>query len=136
MWHRVQSRRPFTCLGIWTRADGELDWFESISWRAKLDLGEPPSGDIDPSGRLTWIADLGTDGGSVRERTARSAGLASRVLAPLIEENSIVGALEVFAQRARPVDDGMVARLTAAAGMLGPLLLRETQEAERRRGRI
>ncbi|MGI8800909.1 MAG: hypothetical protein ACR2KV_01885, partial [Solirubrobacteraceae bacterium] len=136
MWHRVQSRRPLTCLGIWTRPGTELDWFESISWRAKLDLGEPPAGDLDPDGRLTWLSDLGSDGGSVRERTARSADLTTRVVAPLCGGEDIVGAIEVFARTARHADDAAVARLTTAAGLLAPLLLREMQDAEQRRWRI
>jgi hypothetical protein len=136
MWHRAQIRRPLTCLGIWTRPGADLDWFESISWRAKLDLGEPPAGDIDPSGRLTWIADIGDDGGSVRERTARSADLSARVLAPLSDETGIVGALEIFSRRARHVDEAVVAALTTAGGLLLPLLVRELQDAEQRRWRI
>jgi hypothetical protein len=136
MWHRAQSRRPLTCLGIWTRPGTDLDWFESISWRAKLDLGDPPAGDIDPSGRVTWVADIGDDGGSVRERTARSADLAARVLAPLTDAGGIVGALEIFSRRSRQLEEPVVAALTTAGALLLPLLRREMQDAEQRRYRV
>jgi hypothetical protein len=136
MGHRVQARRPLTCLGIWTRPGTDLDWFESISWRAKLDLGEPPAGDIDPSGRVTWVADIGDDGGSVRERTARSADLAARVLAPLTDGGAIVGALEIFSRSSRQLAEPVVAALTTAGGLLLPLLRREMQDAEQRRYRV
>jgi hypothetical protein len=136
MWHRAESRRPLTCLGVWTRPGTDLDWFESISWRGKLVLGEPPSGDLDPAGRLTWVADLGGDGGSVRERTARSAALATRVLVPLVDGQSIVGALETFARTSRSIEDAAVDRLTTAAALLAPLLVHDMQEAEQRRWRV
>jgi hypothetical protein len=136
MWHRAQARRPLTCLGIWTRPGADLDWFESISWRAKLDLGEPPSGDVDPAGRLTWVADLGDEGGTVRERMARSADLCSRVVVPLTDGEALIGALEVYSRTARPSDEATMTRLVTAAGFLAPVLLREMDDAAQRRWRV
>jgi hypothetical protein len=136
MWHRAQARRPLTCLGIWTRPGADLDWFESISWRAKLDLGEAPSGDVDPAGRLTWVADLGDEGGSVRERMARSADLRSRAVVPLADGEALVGALEVYSRAARPSDEATMTGLASTAGLLAPMLLREMEDAAQRRWRV
>ncbi len=139
IWQEAQSGRPLTCLGIWTRPAHELDWFESITWHAKLELGEPPSADVDEAGRLTWVPDLGTDGEadvSARERTARSADLASRVVVPLSSPRKVVGALEVLARDVRQLDDVSVARLASAARALTPLLLRDIRDANERRWRV
>ncbi len=136
MWHRAQARRPLTCLGIWTRPGAELDWFESISWRAKLDLGEPPSGDVDPGGRLTWVADLGDEGGSVRERMARSADLCARAVVPVVDGEALIGALEVYSRTARPSDEATMTRLVTAAGLLAPVVVREMDDAAQRRWRV
>jgi hypothetical protein len=139
MWQEAQTGRPLTCLGIWTRRGQELDWFESISWHAKLELGDSPSGDIDASGRLTWVPDLGTDGEadiSARERTARAAGLTARVVVPLSSPKKIVGALEVLARDVRQPDHVGVARLATCATALTPPLLRDARDAEQRRWRV
>ncbi|HEX3875264.1 MAG TPA: hypothetical protein VHW26_14015, partial [Solirubrobacteraceae bacterium] len=139
IWHETQSNRPLTCLGIWTRRGPDLDWFETVTWRAKLERGDGPSSDLDDAGRLTWVSDLGNDGGpelSARERSARAVDLACRVVVPLQTGRTTVGALEVLAQPVRQPDDASVARLTSAAGLLTPLLLRDMHEAEHRRWRV
>jgi hypothetical protein len=127
-----------TCLGIWTRRGPDLDALETATWRAKLDLGAAPSGDVDATGRLTWVADLGNDGDaglSPRERATRAFDLAARVVVPLQTGRTTVGALEVLARSVRQPDEASVGRIAAAASLLTPLLLRDMHEAEHRRWR-
>jgi hypothetical protein len=139
MWQAAQASRPLTCLGIWTQRGPQLDWFESISWRAKLEFGEPPAGDLDADGRVAWVADLGNDGDadvSPRERTARSVELACRVVVPLAKGRITVGALEVLGRAPRQPDAASLDQLTGAAIALAPLLTRDLAEAEHRRWRV
>lgn len=119
---------------LW-RVDGEVlrpgaMWFESEADREKLApriaelqlrRGEGPPGRAWAGGEVVWIAEMLDESTLGRAALAAAAGLHSVVAAPLVDEQRIIGVLELSTHSIRPINDPtkrMLARTGAALGRL------------------
>lgn len=105
-------------------------WFESAAAREKLaprlanlvlHRGEGPPGKAWDTGEVVWIADMFDESTRGRAAIAASAGLHSVIAAPLVDEQRIIGVLELFTHSIRPINEPtrrMLARTGAALGRL------------------
>ncbi|MEA2465050.1 MAG: hypothetical protein QOJ98_2797 [Acidobacteriota bacterium] len=105
-------------------------WFESAAAREKLaprlaglvlHRGEGPPGRAWDAGEVVWIADMLDESTRGRAALAAAAGLHSVIAAPLVDEQRIVGVLELFTHSIRPINEPtrrMLARTGAALGRL------------------
>jgi PAS domain S-box-containing protein len=119
---------------LWRIHDDELRpgamWFESTAAREKLaprlanlvlHRGEGPPGRAWDSGEVVWIADMLDESTRGRAAIAAAAGLHSVIAAPLVDEQRVVGVLELFTHSIRPINEPtrrMLARTGAALGRL------------------
>jgi PAS domain S-box-containing protein len=105
-------------------------WFESASAREKLaprlanlvlHRGEGPPGRAWETGEVVWIADMFDESSRGRAALATAAGLHSVIAAPLVDEQRVIGVLELFTRSIRPINEPtrrMLARTGAALGRL------------------
>jgi signal transduction histidine kinase len=119
---------------LW-RIDGDVlragaMWFESAEVRRKLEpriaklqlhRGEGPPGRAWATGEVVWIAEMLDESTLGRAALAAAAGLHSVVATPLVDEQRVIGVLELSTHSIRPINDPtkrMLARTGAALGRL------------------
>ncbi len=105
-------------------------WFESAAAREKLaprlanlvlHRGEGPPGRAWETGEVVWIADMFDESSRGRAALAAAAGLHSVIAAPLVDEQRVIGVLELYTRSIRPINEPtrrMLARTGAALGRL------------------
>jgi signal transduction histidine kinase len=105
-------------------------WFENEGDRAKLapriaqlrlHRGEGPPGRAWANGEVVWIAEMLDESTLGRAALAAAAGLHSVVATPLVDEQRIIGVLELSTHSVRPINEPtkrMLARTGVALGRL------------------
>lgn len=122
LWTSAEPQGELRVASAWTAADPRLAAFVSHCRGLAFRPEQGVIGAAWSRRSPTWIFDVGLEQAFVRRSAAAAAGLRGMVVVPVIFANRLLGALEFFDVRERPLEEGSMPLLSGIGSILGEFL--------------
>jgi PAS domain S-box-containing protein len=121
LWQVDHDRRVLVFVDSWQR-DRRTEEFVALSAGSEFQPGVGLPGRVWATARPAWIHDVLFDPNFPRLPTAERLGLRGGFAFPILSGSSVVGVMEFFTRAPRPVDESLLALMSAAGSQIGQFI--------------
>ncbi|MBY0550809.1 MAG: PAS domain S-box protein [Candidatus Obscuribacterales bacterium] len=135
LWKIDSTGTKLVCSDLWhsPRLAGS-DFVLDASTRT-FRKGEGLPGRVWQSGQAEWIEDLAQDSNFPRAPLSSKSGLCSGFAFPIKVGNEVIGAVEFFSDKGKPLDNSFLEMMAAIGAQIGQYLQKQQAEEEMSRQR-
>jgi PAS domain S-box-containing protein len=131
-WAMDREAEVLFCAQSWHSPEHRGEHFLTESQSRRFRLGEGLPGRVWSAAEPVWIETISVDPNLSRAPSARQEGLRSALGFPVLLEGEVLGVMEFFSRRVRPLDRAMLQALAAIGSQFGQFIDRR-RAAERLR---
>jgi PAS domain S-box-containing protein len=121
-WAMDREARTLHCTEMWQNLTNQAIHFLSASRSQQFRLGEGLPGRVWSAAESAWIENIAVDPNFPRAPSAQQDGLRSALGFPVLLEGQVLGVMEFFSRRVRPLDRAMLQALAAIGSQFGQFI--------------
>ena len=128
LWDINEPTGNLFCVDFWHQPSVKVPAFEEATRRMTYPVGTGLPGRVWVSGKAIWVPDITRDDSFPRARFAMQNGLHAAVSFPIKLENQVLGTVECFTRKIRPLDEEMLEMLSLIGSQMGQFVQRKKAE--------